>query len=915
LALVPQTTDVGPTIRHRPNIPGAPLVPFKRARTEKSAPTRSLVQATIFATRGELRLGQREECHEGVVISLIEEPKMLPSLDTWARVLSTKGNSYDGNLSALNLDGCFFAYELTLHVTSKNFPRKYKIVRVESVKRLPLDYSLLELIYCAWVRCHSRNRQINSEQCFLALLDSLEWFRQYDYLAALLSEDKPDVPLNEFIANAVLPKPHDELKRRTDFKGLPVNQRILRLHPHLSQMVDESDYFYDGPTCHQVFLKSWNSGYRFLYSDSLLKEVGHTLEQNPLALFFRSTNTFPVETLEPKVLPYVARLKDSALEPGDQLLVTEYSKYRNALKRNDVLTSSCIPLSMCPISRPTLAVLVERQILTETQVVLPGKITHVDVVQDVADARAEERLAHSLTKRRQMSVREMPSVDASFIDRLDADQRRAFNSCFTHGLSIFNARPGYGKSFVIARAILAAAFDLGRRVLVCAPTGQAIEVIIKSFEDCLKTLPERYRQSWRDNLQWVNEDSDILDIQTVFLVGRDIGRIVICTIQSVNYDLEVVNPGRDRLEPSLFDMVFVDETSIASLSDLDAFFYHLNTQANVILSGDIDQLPSIEGPSVLPTLVSMLTNSPETCPRGWNLCSLSILYRVEDTTQIISDNLNRIRKLNTAWREFELPPQSDPLVLSPWVQIHCQSNGYDYVLDALGSLLKKTNRTALFDNTLVITYYNDDRISLNNLIRDKFYKHKQPKEKSGYGFFQKHEVVVFNRKVRAERGRIFNRTRSRIEKIEVAFKVNGNARFTIPEFKEAIKERLPIEWMKIEAVTIDIWNKCRLSLAGGQVVLLTNVRPSDIALAWVLTVYGAQGGQADTVFYYLTQNPDLLYRQLSIASVYTALSRAKKKVVIVGDIERLKQNIAFSPIPTNYSTLPYHIGSIEKKAF
>jgi hypothetical protein len=604
--------------------------------------------------------------------------------------------------------------------------------------------------------------------------------------------------------------------------------------------------------------------------------------------------------LTEKALPHVARIDIGNLLAGDQVKVLAYSAYRKALKRPDILSSSCVPKYLCKLNAEALAQLMDMNVLSETQILKPGSVSHIDVVQDVADMRAEARLSKNLTKWKQMQKGERPPIELAFTRKLDTEQTKAFWSCFTNGLTVMDARPGYGKSFTMARAILASAFHLGERVLVVAPTGQGVEVVIQSLEECLETLPREYKTLWEENLPWVNEDMSIHDIEGSFMNTMGVGRIVICTMQSVNYDIEVKGEGfGDRLWMPLFNKVFIDECSIAALDMMDSFLYHLNTNANIVLSGDCGQMPSIEGPSVFHTIVGMLEESPEKCPPGWRLCRLTTLYRInKGDSRVIYENLDRIRSRNVDWAV----PETEG-VLSPWNMVQCDSLGYERLMDLISQTMCKNrlNRTQLFDSLMIITYFNKDRVEINRRIRERFYK---PEKSYEYGFFQKHEPVVFRRKLKSITGRIFNNSKGRITKIEAAVRIDGETVKSQQKLKEAILTCKEIEWIEVDSTTPEIWSKCRIELTGRKSMYLMNAQFKDIDLAFALTTYGAQGGQANFVGYYLTQLNEYLNIQLPVSSVYTAISRAKQRVAVIGDIARLKKSIENSPPVINYSTLP-----------
>ena len=74
----------------------------------------------------------------------------------------------------------------------------------------------------------------------------------------------------------------------------------------------------------------------------------------------------------------------------------------------------------------------------------------------------------------------------------------------------------------------------------------------------------------------------------------------------------------------------------------------------------------------------------------------------------------------------------------------------------------------------------------------------------------------------------------------------------------------------------------------------TEYPPKDLALAYALTVHKSQGSQYDTVILPVsTAASKMLYRNL----LYTAISRAKKQVILVGSMEALHVAMQVTPRP------------------
>lgn len=82
-----------------------------------------------------------------------------------------------------------------------------------------------------------------------------------------------------------------------------------------------------------------------------------------------------------------------------------------------------------------------------------------------------------------------------------------------------------------------------------------------------------------------------------------------------------------------------------------------------------------------------------------------------------------------------------------------------------------------------------------------------------------------------------------------------------------------------------------IRLQSGRIIPLDNTTINDVALSYALTIHKAQGSEYDTVIIPIsTQFKNMLNRNL----LYTAISRAKSKVILVGDLSALEYALTTS---------------------
>lgn len=164
---------------------------------------------------------------------------------------------------------------------------------------------------------------------------------------------------------------------------------------------------------------------------------------------------------------------------------------------------------------------------------------------------------------------------------LDQQQQLAVRTALKGRITVVSGRPGTGKTSIVA-SILRVLARTGRpplqSVALAAPTGKAAD---------------RLRQSVTTHLAAVEgagePDRLLLDN---------------CPPSATLHRLLGYSPGRDRfwhneLNPLAEKLVIVDESSMIDLALMDQILRALQPEASLVLLGDADQLPSIEAGAVL----------------------------------------------------------------------------------------------------------------------------------------------------------------------------------------------------------------------------------------------------------------------------------------------------------------------------
>lgn len=144
-------------------------------------------------------------------------------------------------------------------------------------------------------------------------------------------------------------------------------------------------------------------------------------------------------------------------------------------------------------------------------------------------------------------------------------QRLALFRALENGVSILTGGPGTGKTTVV-RAMITLFNGIGRKVVLCAPTGRAAKRLSEATGHEAKTIHRLLEMERRGGFE------------TVF--------------------------NRDSRNPLDEDVVIADEASMIDLSLITALLRAMKRGARLILIGDSDQLPSVGAGNVLADFIA-----------------------------------------------------------------------------------------------------------------------------------------------------------------------------------------------------------------------------------------------------------------------------------------------------------------------
>lgn len=189
------------------------------------------------------------------------------------------------------------------------------------------------------------------------------------------------------------------------------------------------------------------------------------------------------------------------------------------------------------------------------------------VAEELAAGHAERRLRRS--QARGDPGRIAGEAVAAGGVRFDADQRAALLSALRHRMSIITGGPGTGKTTILRALIEAASAAGSRRIRLCAPTGRAARRLADLTGRPASTIHRLLGQAerWRRQLE----------------EGGD------------------PNPVDDPLARSL---MIVDEASMVDAQLFERLLRNLPDEAQLVIVGDADQLPSVGPGACLRDLIA-----------------------------------------------------------------------------------------------------------------------------------------------------------------------------------------------------------------------------------------------------------------------------------------------------------------------
>jgi exodeoxyribonuclease V alpha subunit len=223
-----------------------------------------------------------------------------------------------------------------------------------------------------------------------------------------------------------------------------------------------------------------------------------------------------------------------------------------------------------------------------TPLVVDGEWLYAERMR-VLDERFSARVRERLAAPRDTDVRAVNRALKAVSEGpppLTDEQRKAVRAALTEPLALITGGPGTGKTTIVVSVLRALAWT-GLSidgVAVAAPTGKAAQRLQQAIDAGLAAAPRDLAES---------------TLRSIVPAPQTIHRLLGWSPSSGRF-------ARHENDPLPYRVVIVDEASMIDLAIMDRLLRALRPRARLVLLGDSDQLPSIEAGAVFRDLCAAL---------------------------------------------------------------------------------------------------------------------------------------------------------------------------------------------------------------------------------------------------------------------------------------------------------------------
>lgn len=440
-----------------------------------------------------------------------------------------------------------------------------------------------------------------------------------------------------------------------------------------------------------------------------------------------------------------------------------------------------------------------------------------------AERGVAQRLSQLAQQPRQLELdlgleQELAMLEQEQRLRLAPEQRQALQTALEHGVTVITGGPGTGKTTIV-RSLLQLMGDRQRRVLLAAPTGRAAKRMTETTGTEAKTIHRL--------------------LEYTFVEGQGMAF------------------GRNEDNPLEADVVILDEASMVDILLMYHFLKAVPLGCQLVLVGDIDQLPSVGPGNVLRDIIAS---------QAIPTVRLQTIFRQAGQSMIVVNahrvNAGEFPYLNVKGKDFFFIEESEPLKILEKVVGLCRQRlpgayGYHPLEDI--QVLTPMRRTPIGVDNLNIELQR----SLNPASPQK------TEIRQGFQHFRLGDKVMQIRN--NYKKQVFNGDIGRIQTIDL------EERELAVVYPEGRFERL---------------------------VVYDFTELDELTLAYAISVHKSQGSEYPVIVLPIsTQHYIMLQRNL----LYTAITRARRQVVLVGTKKAIALAVKNNQVEERHTLLEWRL--------
>ena len=440
-----------------------------------------------------------------------------------------------------------------------------------------------------------------------------------------------------------------------------------------------------------------------------------------------------------------------------------------------------------------------------------------------AERGVAQRLSQLAQQPRQLELdlgleQELAMLEQEQRLRLAPEQRQALQTALEHGVTVITGGPGTGKTTIV-RSLLQLMGDRQRRVLLAAPTGRAAKRMTETTGTEAKTIHRL--------------------LEYTFVEGQGMAF------------------GRNEDNPLEADVVILDEASMVDILLMYHFLKAVPLGCQLVLVGDIDQLPSVGPGNVLRDIIAS---------QAIPTVRLQTIFRQAGQSMIVVNahrvNAGEFPYLNVKGKDFFFIEESEPLKILEKVVGLCRQRlpsayGYHPLEDI--QVLTPMRRTPIGVDNLNIELQR----SLNPASPQK------TEIRQGFQHFRLGDKVMQIRN--NYKKQVFNGDIGRIQAIDL------EERELAVVYPEGRFERL---------------------------VVYDFTELDELTLAYAISVHKSQGSEYPVIVLPIsTQHYIMLQRNL----LYTAITRARRQVVLVGTKKAIALAVKNNQVEERHTLLEWRL--------